>query len=58
MYCLGNESSWHYLFSLYGGLVLIALPTLKCIPESPKYLYTVRNEHNKALSGIYLLFKR
>eukprot|EP00102_Acyrthosiphon_pisum_P023191 XP_016660401.1 PREDICTED: solute carrier family 2, facilitated glucose transporter member 1 isoform X3 [Acyrthosiphon pisum] len=49
---LGNESSWHYLFSLYGGLVLLALPTLKCIPESPKYLYTVRNEHSKALSEL------
>ncbi|XP_022170787.1 solute carrier family 2, facilitated glucose transporter member 1-like isoform X3 [Myzus persicae] len=49
---LGNESSWHYLFSLYGGWVLLALPTLKFIPESPKYLYTVRNEHSKALSEL------
>ncbi|XP_026808100.1 solute carrier family 2, facilitated glucose transporter member 1-like isoform X2 [Rhopalosiphum maidis] len=49
---LGNESSWHYLFSLYGCLVLLALPTLKFVPESPKYLYTVRNEHNKALSEL------
>lgn len=52
MHFIGNESSWHYLFSLYGGLVVLALPTLKFIPESPKFLYTVRNDHNKALSGI------
>ncbi|XP_050055597.1 solute carrier family 2, facilitated glucose transporter member 1-like isoform X2 [Aphis gossypii] len=49
---LGNESLWHYLFSLYGILVLLALPTLKFVPESPKYLYTVCNEHNKALSEL------
>lgn len=51
---LGTESSWSYLFSLCGGLIIVALPTLWFVPESPKYLYTVRNEHSKALSGMII----
>lgn len=51
VFILGNESLWTYLFSLYAVLVILALPTLPFIPESPKFLYTVRNERNKALSG-------
>lgn len=52
--CLGNESLWPYLFGVYFGLVILALTALPFIPESPKYLYTVRNEHAKALSGIVI----
>lgn len=49
---LGNELLWPYLLSLYAGLVILSLPILPFIPESPKYIYTVCNDHNKALSGI------
>lgn len=49
---LGSESLWPYLFSLYACLVILALTTIPFVPESPKYLYTICNEHGRALSGI------
>lgn len=56
---LGNESSWPFLFGLYAGLVLLVLPILPFVPESPRYLYTVCNDHREALSGkvVYNLIK-
>ncbi|XP_025410653.1 solute carrier family 2, facilitated glucose transporter member 1-like isoform X2 [Sipha flava] len=49
---LGSESLWPFLFSFYASLVLLVFPTLSFIPESPKYLYTIRNERSKALSEL------
>lgn len=49
---LGNESCWPFLFSLHAGLVILVLPTLPFVPESPRYLYTVCNDYRGALSGI------
>ncbi|VVC41694.1 Hypothetical protein CINCED_3A010946 [Cinara cedri] len=46
---LGSEASWPFLFSLFAGLVILAICTLPFIPESPKYLYTVCNEYGQAL---------
>lgn len=54
---LGSESLWPYLFSLYGCFVILALTTLPFVPESPKYLYTICNEHEKALFGIHINLK-
>ncbi|XP_050525032.1 solute carrier family 2, facilitated glucose transporter member 1-like isoform X2 [Daktulosphaira vitifoliae] len=49
---LGNDYLWPYLFSLYAGVLLIVVPTLPFVPESPKYLYTVRDNYRKALSEL------
>ncbi|XP_050435358.1 solute carrier family 2, facilitated glucose transporter member 1-like isoform X2 [Adelges cooleyi] len=46
---LGTEQLWPYLFSLFAGLVLVVLPVLPFVPESPKYLYTVCNNYRRAL---------
>ncbi|XP_050345387.1 solute carrier family 2, facilitated glucose transporter member 1-like isoform X2 [Nymphalis io] len=42
---LGGANDWPYLLSVYALLVIISLPILFILPESPKYLFVVkRNE--------------
>ncbi|CAK1581515.1 unnamed protein product [Parnassius mnemosyne] len=42
---LGGVDDWPYLLSVYAMLVIICLPVLCILPESPKYLFIIkRNE--------------
>ncbi|KAG7307402.1 hypothetical protein JYU34_007588 [Plutella xylostella] len=44
-FLLGGVDDWPYLLAVYAVLVIICLPLLVILPESPKYLYVVkRNE--------------
>lgn len=49
----GTEADWHYLLSFYLLLILILAVALPILPESPKYLYSVRGTKQKALQGIF-----
>lgn len=51
-YFLGTESLWHYLLSLPLALILVSAVALPVLPESPKYIYSVRGSRQKALKGM------
>ncbi|XP_037950682.1 solute carrier family 2, facilitated glucose transporter member 1-like isoform X1 [Teleopsis dalmanni] len=44
----GTEDQWHYALSFYIVLVVICYTPSYIYPESPKYLYIVKKEHEKA----------
>ncbi|CAH0386483.1 unnamed protein product [Bemisia tabaci] len=49
---LGGETRWPYLLSAYILCVLFCLLTFPCLPESPKYLFSVKNERQSALQAL------
>ncbi|XP_047512510.1 solute carrier family 2, facilitated glucose transporter member 5-like isoform X1 [Pieris napi] len=48
-YLLGKPNDWPYLLSVYALLVIICLPVLFILPESPKYLYVVKKNEAESL---------
>lgn len=44
----GTEDLWHVAFSAYGLIVLVCLLPFPWFPESPKFLYIVQKNENKA----------
>ncbi|XP_076291750.1 solute carrier family 2, facilitated glucose transporter member 3 isoform X2 [Lasioglossum baleicum] len=50
---LGTEDSWHYMLAAFVPLCVLAL-ILTCIvlPESPKYLYIIKEQKQKALDEL------
>ncbi|XP_038215237.1 solute carrier family 2, facilitated glucose transporter member 1-like isoform X1 [Zerene cesonia] len=48
-FLLGGVDEWPYLLSVYAVLVIICLPILLILPESPKYLYVVKKNEVEAL---------
>ncbi|KAL4707387.1 hypothetical protein ACJJTC_008572 [Scirpophaga incertulas] len=51
-FLLGGVNDWPYLLSVYALLVIICLPMLWILPESPKYLYVVRRDRESALKEL------
>ncbi|RVE51232.1 hypothetical protein evm_004197 [Chilo suppressalis] len=49
---LGGVDDWPYLLSVYVLLVIICLPVLFILPESPKYLFVVRKDEESALNAL------
>ncbi|XP_054285469.1 solute carrier family 2, facilitated glucose transporter member 1-like isoform X2 [Macrosteles quadrilineatus] len=49
---LGNQNQWHFLLSLYVVPILALVLTLPVLPESPKYLYSVRGAKQFALQEL------
>lgn len=50
---LGTENSWHYMLGAFVPLCIYALIITSIIlPESPKYLYIIREQKQKALDGL------
>lgn len=47
----GQESLWHYALGFYAVLVIGAFTTYFWWPESPKYLYVIAGEKEKAKQG-------
>lgn len=49
---LGTENSWHYMLGTFVPLCIYALVlTSIVLPESPKYLYIIKERKQKALNG-------
>ncbi|XP_073969394.1 solute carrier family 2, facilitated glucose transporter member 1-like isoform X2 [Rhodnius prolixus] len=48
-FILGREEAWNYLLGFYAMLILISGMALPWLPESPKYLYTVKGLRQKAI---------
>ncbi|KAJ8722423.1 hypothetical protein PYW07_003603 [Mythimna separata] len=49
---LGRDADWPYLLSVYVLLVIICLPLLFILPESPKYLFVVKKNEERALKEL------
>ncbi|XP_043798874.1 solute carrier family 2, facilitated glucose transporter member 1-like isoform X2 [Apis laboriosa] len=50
---LGTENSWHYMLGAFVPLCIYALVLTSIIlPESPKYLYIIREQKQKALDEL------
>ncbi|CAG9585097.1 unnamed protein product [Danaus chrysippus] len=49
---LGGADNWPYLLSCFMVLVIISLPILCVLPESPKYLFVVRRDEVAALDEL------
>lgn len=47
----GTADLWHVAFSVFGLLVVVCLLPYPWFPESPKYLYIVERNPNKARKG-------
>ncbi|XP_052757468.1 solute carrier family 2, facilitated glucose transporter member 1-like isoform X2 [Galleria mellonella] len=51
-FLLGGVDDWPYLLSVYALLVILCLPILFMLPESPKYLYVVRKNETSAINEL------
>ncbi|XP_013180702.1 PREDICTED: solute carrier family 2, facilitated glucose transporter member 3-like isoform X1 [Papilio xuthus] len=51
-FLLGGVEDWPYLLSVYAVLVIICLPLLYILPESPKYLYIVKKNEIAAMKQL------
>ncbi|XP_059045213.1 solute carrier family 2, facilitated glucose transporter member 1-like [Achroia grisella] len=51
-FLLGGPDDWPYLLSVYALLVILCLPILFILPESPKYLFVVRKNENRAIEEL------
>ncbi|CAG5051163.1 unnamed protein product [Parnassius apollo] len=49
---LGGVDDWPYLLSVYALLVIICLPVLCILPESPKYLFIVKRNEDTAVKEL------
>ncbi|CAB3221412.1 unnamed protein product [Arctia plantaginis] len=49
---LGHPDHWPYLLSAFAFLVIITLPVLFILPESPKFLFVVKRDEEKALKEL------
>lgn len=47
----GSEELWHYALSFYAVLVLVAFLSYFWWPESPKYLYVIAGQKERAKEG-------
>lgn len=54
--CLGNKTHWHCMLAAFGPLSLIALVLTFFLPESPKYLFVIKEDRENALQGKNLFF--
>jgi hypothetical protein len=48
----GQEDTWHYLLGLFAVFTLLSMLAFPFIPESPKYLYIVRGQEERAMKGM------
>ncbi|XP_049546254.1 solute carrier family 2, facilitated glucose transporter member 3-like isoform X2 [Anopheles darlingi] len=55
---LGTEANWHYALSCFAVLNMICYAFYFWIPESPKYLYSVKGDQVGSLRAIRKLFGR
>lgn len=48
---LGSEHLWEYALSIYALFIVLSLAPIPWFPESPKYLFVVLKEKDKAKEG-------
>ncbi|CAH2086068.1 unnamed protein product [Euphydryas editha] len=51
-FILGGADDWPYLLSVYALLVIVCLPVLFILPESPKYLFVVKRNEAAAVKEL------
>lgn len=52
----GTEDAWPYCLSIYIIIITLSAVAVPILPESPKYLYVVKNETQNAIRGrVYLI---
>uniref|UniRef100_T1ISF0 phosphatidylinositol 3-kinase n=1 Tax=Strigamia maritima TaxID=126957 RepID=T1ISF0_STRMM len=52
---LGTEEYWNYLLGFFAIPIILFSILLYFCPESPKYLYIIKEDHAAALNGVTLL---
>lgn len=53
---LGTEEHWSCMLAAFAPLCILALLLIFLLPESPKYLFVVKEEREKALQGLHYEF--
>ena len=48
---LGTEKLWQYMLAAFSPLCVLALVFTFVLPESPKYLYVIKEQHEIAITG-------
>lgn len=51
-FLLGGVDDWPYLLSVYAVMVMLCLPLLIILPESPKYLFLVKGNEEKSFKEL------
>ncbi|CAH2073208.1 unnamed protein product, partial [Iphiclides podalirius] len=51
-FLLGGVDDWPYLLSIYALLVIICLPILFILPESPKYLFIIKSNESTSIKEL------
>ncbi|XP_060528587.1 solute carrier family 2, facilitated glucose transporter member 3-like isoform X1 [Cylas formicarius] len=49
---LGNESYWHYCLAFFGLLQMVCAFVIPFLPESPKYLFVIRDQPQLSLKEL------
>ncbi|XP_011300479.1 solute carrier family 2, facilitated glucose transporter member 1 [Fopius arisanus] len=49
---LGTADHWHLMLASFAPLCLISLVILKVLPESPKYLFIIRGQEDRAIQEL------
>ncbi|XP_008217167.1 solute carrier family 2, facilitated glucose transporter member 3 isoform X2 [Nasonia vitripennis] len=49
---LGTKDHWHYMLAAFSPLCMISIVLLYILPESPKYLFVVKEERESALQAL------
>lgn len=52
---LGTVSLWSYMLAAFSPLCILSLLLTPILPESPKYLYVIKELHDKAIDGQYIV---
>lgn len=52
---IGKSETWHYLFALFGILILLSMPVLFILPESPKYLLIIKDDYDSAIKCKFIV---
>ncbi|XP_033218937.1 solute carrier family 2, facilitated glucose transporter member 1-like isoform X2 [Belonocnema kinseyi] len=49
---LGTEKLWSYMLAAFLPLCVLALPLTLVLPESPKFLYVIKEQHETAITEL------
>lgn len=49
---LGTNNLWHIMLAAFVPLCFLSFPMLYILPESPKYLYVMKNQKDKAIKEL------